>query len=97
MGTWPERDQLHAGEAYCADGHKTREGVTKRNYPTRFAARKALLRRLVLDWVEMGTYPCTSGNVLHYHFGHSHAPAALGELESPPAPPLRLQRQAPVL
>ena len=59
------------GQYINSKGHKTRKGIVKRNYPNRFQARKALLRRIALDWLEMGTYPCNSGNELHYHFGHS--------------------------
>lgn len=64
------------GQYPNSKGHKSRTNHIKQNYPSRFAARKALFRRLVLDWVEMGTYPCTSGvdargGKLHYHFGHS--------------------------
>jgi hypothetical protein len=62
-------------------GHYSRsrgEKYEKRNYPSRFAARRSLVRRWVLDWIEMGTYPCTGGQQeengkLHYHFGHSSA------------------------
>jgi hypothetical protein len=62
-------------------GHYSRnrgEKYEKRNYPTRFAARRSMVRRWALDWIQMGTYPCTGGKQeengkLHYHFGHSSA------------------------
>lgn len=70
--------RTHDGQYPNGKGHYTGsrgEGGNrrpKRRYPTRTAARKGLLRRLVRDWLEMGTYPCTGGdNELHYHFGHS--------------------------
>lgn len=60
------------GQYPNARGHRLRgTDKPKRSYPTRWAARKAVVRRIALDMVEMGTYPCTSGNRLHYHFGHS--------------------------
>ena len=62
-------------------GHYSRhrgERFEKRNYTSRWQARKSMMRRWMLDWVEMGTYPCTGGKQeengkLHYHFGHSSA------------------------
>jgi hypothetical protein len=62
-------------------GHYSRhrgEKYAKRNYDSRWQARKSMMRRWVLDWIEMGTYPCTGGKqeengALHYHFGHSSA------------------------
>lgn len=62
-------------------GHYSRhrgERYEKRNYASRWQARKSMMRRWVLDWIEMGTYPCTGGKQhengkLHYHFGHSSA------------------------
>jgi hypothetical protein len=67
------------GQTPNGRGHYSRHnGVkySKRNYKSRFQARKALVRRILLDIAEMGTYPCTGGQQkengkLHYHFGHS--------------------------
>lgn len=61
-----------SGQYPNARGHKLRNSnKPKRSYPTRLQARKSLVRRILLDMVEMGTYPCTSGDKVHYHFGHS--------------------------
>lgn len=62
-------------KGHYVGGGKTRK--PKVSYKTRGAARNALVRRLIRDWLEMNTYPCTggggegSGADLHFHFGHS--------------------------
>jgi hypothetical protein len=72
---------MGASQIPNGSGHYSRhrgEKYAKRNYNSRWAARRSMMRRWALDWIEMGTYPCTGGKQeengkLHYHFGHSSA------------------------